>query len=101
MPGQARRGDLVEIRTLIAHPMESGYRRDAMGEAIPRDILTRFECRYGGETVFRMELHPAIAANPYLSFFVEATRSATLEFEWTDQDGQSAVHTAALEVVEA
>lgn len=58
MPATARKGEVIEIRALIGHPMESGYRPDAGGKLLPRDILTGFTCRYNGETVFSAELHP-------------------------------------------
>jgi sulfur-oxidizing protein SoxZ len=87
MPATARRGDVVEIQTLVAHPMESGFRVGADGRVLPRDIIRRFSCRYGGELVFSAELNPAIAANPYLRFFTVATTTATLEFRWEGDHG--------------
>lgn len=87
MPATARKGEVIEIRALIGHPMESGYRPDAGGKLVPRDILTSFTCRYNGETVFSAELHPAISANPYIAFFTVATESGTLEFSWQGDNG--------------
>ncbi len=87
VPPRVTRDELVEIKTLIAHPMESGFRRDNRGAAVPRDILTTFICRYNGVEVLRAELFPAIAANPFMSFFVRARDSGPLEFEWQDQSG--------------
>lgn len=88
-PDTAAEGEVIELKALIQHPMETGYRRGSRGEEIPRDIITRFECRYNGEVVFASDFHPGIAANPLLTFYTKATASGTLEFEWTDQDGQS------------
>lgn len=88
VPENVARGELIEIKTLISHPMQSGFRRDTMGEAIARDILKEFVCTYNGEQVFNAEFFPAIAANPFLSFFISATKSGELEFRWTDQHGQ-------------
>lgn len=87
MPTTARKGEVIEVRALIAHPMETGYRPGADGRVLPRDIIRRFACRYNGETVFTAELHPAIAANPYLSFFVAAQDSGVFEFEWQGDNG--------------
>lgn len=87
MPLTARRGEVIEIRTLIAHPMETGYRVDANGRTVPRDILRRFTCRHDGETVFSAELHSAIAANPYIAFPLVAVTSGTLTFQWEGDDG--------------
>lgn len=87
MPATARRGDIIGIRALIAHPMESGYRPGADGKPVPQDILRSFTCTYDGATVFAAELHPAIAANPYIAFFTVATATGTLEFTWTGDNG--------------
>ena len=87
MPATARKGDVIEIRALIGHPMETGYRPGADGKLVPRDVITHFTCSYNGETVFSAELHPAIAANPYIAFFTIATESGTLEFSWQGDHG--------------
>ena len=76
VPARAKRGEIVEIKTLISHVMETGYRRTQLGAAIPRDIVTRFVCTYNGTEVFRAELHPAIAANPFIAFSTVAVESA-------------------------
>jgi len=88
-PQGAKRGEVIEIKTLIAHPMETGYRLDNTGAAIPRDIINRFACTYNGEEVFRAELFPAIAANPFVAFSTIATDSGELVFSWTDDHGQT------------
>jgi sulfur-oxidizing protein SoxZ len=98
MPKQARRGEIIEIRTLAGHTMESGFRRTQRGELVPRDIITLFTCSYNGVEVFRAELHPAIAANPLIAFHTVATESGTLEFRWTGDNGYSATHSAAITV---
>jgi sulfur-oxidizing protein SoxZ len=67
LPERATRGEIIEIKTLIQHPMETGYRLDSNGARIPRDIINRFACTYNGEEVFRVELFPAIAANPFIA----------------------------------
>lgn len=68
VPAKARKGEVIEIKTLIHHVMETGFRRDNTGKAIPRNIITRFTCTYGGEEVFRMDLFTGIAANPFVAF---------------------------------
>jgi len=79
--------------------METGYRRDAMGQPIPRHIVNRFVCRYNGEVVFQAELFPAIAANPFLSFFTVATDSGEVLLQWTDDQGHTESETVRLTVV--
>lgn len=87
MPGSARRGEVIQIRTLIAHAMESGYRVDAQGQVVPRDIVRRFTCHYNGERVFAAELFAAIAANPFIEFSTVARDSGTLTFQWEGDNG--------------
>ncbi len=99
MPSQARRGELIEIRTLAGHVMETGFRRTQLGELVPRDIITRFVCTYNGEEIFRAELHPAIAANPLLTFTTRALESGTLEFRWTGDNGYAVSHSAKITVI--
>ena len=99
VPATAKRGEVIEIRTLAGHNMETGFRRTQLGELVPRDILTSFSCRYNGVEVFRADLHPAIAANPLISFSTVATESGTLEFRWSGDNGFSATQSAAITVV--
>ena len=98
VPPRARRGEIVEIKTLVSHAMETGYRRSQLGERIPRDIIRLFVCTYNGTEVFRAELHPAIAANPFFVFSTVATESGTLAFQWTGDNGFSATESAAITV---
>jgi sulfur-oxidizing protein SoxZ len=98
VPARARRGDVIEIKTLISHVMETGYRRSQLGARIPRDIIRLFVCTYNGTEIFRAELHPAIAANPFITFSTIATESGTLTFTWTGDNGFSATETAAVAV---
>ena len=86
---EARRGDLIEVRVLIQHPMETGFRYDSLGRRTPRNVIHRFECRYGGVEVFRAEMGAGIAANPFLRFFVRARESGTIECRWVDQGNVS------------
>lgn len=83
MPASAKAGEIFEIRALIAHPMETGYRPGSDGKPLARDIIRRFECQYNGKMVFSAELHPAISANPYLAFFLKASESGALDFTWS------------------
>ena len=99
VPASAKRVEVIEIRTLAGHDMETGFRRTQTGELVPRNIISGFSCSYNGEEVFRADLHPAIAANPLLSFSTVATESGTLEFRWTGDNVFSAMQTATIRVV--
>ena len=98
VPPTARRGDTIEIRTLIAHPMETGFRKDDTGAVVPRNLITRFTCRYGGETVFAADLFAAVAANPTLVFTTVATQSGTLECTWQGDHGFAQTESVAITV---
>jgi sulfur-oxidizing protein SoxZ len=98
VPRTARKGDVMEIRTLIAHPMETGYRAGADGRTLPRDIIRRFACRYNNELVFSADLYPAISANPYLAFQVVADASGTLTFTWEGDNGFAQTESATITV---
>jgi sulfur-oxidizing protein SoxZ len=87
VPKQVTRGEAFEMKLLISHPMESGQRRDAMGQAIPRDIINSFVCTYNSEEVLRADLFPAIAANPFLAFSVVVQESGSLVMTFTDDHG--------------
>lgn len=88
-PETAAQGDIIELKAMIQHPMETGYRRDSKGDTIPRDIITQFRCTYDGNTIFEAEFFPGVAANPFLAFHARATHTAMLDFTWTDQHGES------------
>ena len=87
VPDGVPRGKPFEVRILIRHPMETGYRTDESGKSIPRNVIRTFTCRYDGEVVFAARLSSGVAANPYLRFFVTARESGQLAFEWQDDDG--------------
>jgi len=75
-------GDVVEVKTVIQHVMETGQRRDAAGKLIPRNIIHTFTAKYSGAPVFKAELQPGISANPFLSFFVRVPAAGELELIW-------------------
>jgi len=87
MPKQAKKGDVIDIKVLISHPMESGQRHDESGAIIPRKIINKFVCAWNGVEVVSIDLFPAIAANPFLSFSAVAEASGTVSMSWVDDDG--------------
>jgi sulfur-oxidizing protein SoxZ len=78
--------------------METGYRHTTSGKIVPRDIITSFACRYNGEEIFRADLFPATAANPFISFFTIATESGKFDFEWIGDNGFSETAAASITV---
>ena len=99
LPSQARKGEVIQIKTLVAHPMETGLRKDDSGKLIPRKIINAFTCTFNGAPVFSCEFEPAIAANPYLQFTAKVEESGTFRFSWTDDDGTTITADEAIAVV--
>ncbi len=80
-------GEVVVIKSLISHAMESGQRKDSAGAVIPRQIINKFECTFNGQPVFSCDIEPAISANPYIEFTAKVNESGKFAFTWTDDDG--------------
>ena len=87
-PETAFEGEVIELKVMIQHPMETGYRRDSKGEIIPRNIIKHFRCTYDGNVIFEGEFFPGVAANPFLTFHARASQTGPMEFSWTDQHGE-------------
>ena len=87
VPKTAKKGEIIEIKTLMPHIMESGQRKDKEGKAIPRKIINKFVAEFNGKPVFSADIEPAVAANPYLQFNAKVNESGTFKFSWTDDDG--------------
>jgi len=88
---QAKKGDVVEVKALVQHAMESGQRKDSSGKPIPRKILNKFTCTVNGKQVFAADFEPAISANPYIQFHFRAEESGPVVLTWTDDDGSKIV----------
>ena len=99
LPERAKAGEVVEIKTLISHLMESGQRREADGKVIPRFIINTFSAKFAGAEVFKAELHPGISANPYIAFHMRVPGPGEFEFTWIDDTGAKVVEKQKLNVV--
>lgn len=97
-PASVRRGEAFEVRVLMQHAMETGFRRDLNGNVIPMNVIDKVTCHFGGDEVFSAELGSGIAANPYLAFFVSAQESGELVLEWSDDRGERGRSSARIEV---
>jgi sulfur-oxidizing protein SoxZ len=98
VPPRAKRGEVVEVRIAIQHPMETGFRMDNNGKVIPKNTVSNLVCRYNGAEVFRAEMGSGIAANPYLQFYFMAQESGNVEFEWSDDAGEKGSARSAIVV---
>ena len=98
LPESAKVGDVIEIKTLISHVMETGQRKEVDGKPIPRFIINSFTATFAGAEVFKAELHPGISANPYLAFHMRVPGPGEFEFTWADDKGVKISEKAKLNV---
>ncbi len=98
VPKSAAAGEVVVIKTLISHEMESGQRKDKDGKVIPRKIINKFTCEFNGKKVFECDIDPAISANPYFEFSAKVAESGAFKFSWVDDDGAVYTHEEKIEV---
>jgi sulfur-oxidizing protein SoxZ len=87
----AKKGDIIEVKALVSHIMETGQRKDRDGKVIPRKILNKFTCTVNGKEVFAADFEPAVSANPYIQFKFKATESGPVVLTWIDDDGSKIV----------
>jgi len=98
LPASAKRGEIIEVRIAIQHPMETGFRYDNMGKAIPKNVINSLRVRYDGNEIFRAEMGSGIAANPYLQFYTVAEASGEFDFQWVDDSGDRGTERARITV---
>ena len=96
---EAKKGDIVEVKALVAHVMENGQRKDAQGQTIPRKILNKFTCTVAGKQVFAADFETAVSANPYIQFKFRAEQSGQVVLSWTDDDGSTIVGQDSITVI--
>jgi len=100
VPRTAKKGEAVLLRAKIRHPMETGWRKNAAGETVPRKRINRFTCTFEGREVIDADFHSGVSADPYLAFFARASKTGTFHFKWFEDGGGIFERTAALEVIE-
>ena len=96
VPDNIRQGEIIEVRCLLGHPMESGFRAGVDGKLLPRNIVTQLRCIYAGNLVFEAQLKNAIASNPYVSFNLRVMQSGLLRVEWMGDQGFLHTETATI-----
>src|SRR5215831_4883996 len=95
---EVRKGDTVDVKTLVSHIMETGLRKDPSGKLIPRMIVNTFTCELNGKFVFGCDLESAVSANPYFEFKFKPMESGTLKFTWVDDEGVRVEATETIKV---
>jgi len=98
VPSTARAGDVVTIKALINHQMESGHRTNEEGNIVPRDIIRRFNCEFNNELIFSCDMEPAISTHPYLKFYARVENSGTFKFSWIDDHNEITTAERSIEV---
>ena len=98
MPATAKKNEIIDIRIIVQHDMETGFRHSEQGVRIARDIIREFVCTYNGVEIFRADLYPAIAANPMITFSTVAVESGVLEFNWKGDNGYASSTTSKITV---
>ncbi len=87
VPKSAKKGDVIKIKTLVSHPMETGQRKDKDGNVIPRLIISKFSVRFNGKEVFSADMDTSVSVDPYFAFPFKVTESGTFDFTWIDDNG--------------
>ena len=98
LPETAKVGEVIEVKTLISHVMETGQRKDPEGKTIPRSIINSFAATYAGAEVFKADIQPGISANPYISFFMKVPGPGEFVFTWVEDSGAKTVEKLKLNV---
>lgn len=91
-PEKISSGDVVKVRMLIKHAMDTGYLQDFTGKVVPRNVIRLVTCTLGDKEVFRIEPSSGISANPFFEFYVRATATAEFKIVWTDDKGAKGQH---------
>jgi len=98
VPSRVRRGEIIEIKTLMSHIMETGYRRTATGESRSARHHHQLCLPLQRRRDFPRRSLSGDRGQPFISFFTVATESGKFEFEWIGDRGFSATASAAITV---
>jgi len=91
-------GDVVQVRVLMSHPMETGLRKDADGQLVAAHFIELVTFTYGNRTVLSAQWGPAVSRNPYLSFKVRgAAKGEKIKISWLDSKGDTRTDEATIE----
>ena len=88
VPKTAEVDEVIEIKTLISHPMHSGRAVDGDGNLVPRKIINSFRASFNGTDVMSVDLRPSVSANPFFTFPFKVMESGTFDFVWVEDGGK-------------
>ncbi len=81
-------GDVADVRVLMAHPMETGQRKDAAGKLVPLHFIQSITAQLNGKTVFTADISQAVSRNPVFAFKVKGAKVGDrLSITWQDNTG--------------
>jgi len=81
-------GDVADVRVLMAHPMETGQRKDAAGKLVPLHFIQTSTAQLNGKTVFSADVSQAVSRNPVFAFKVKGAKAGDkLSITWQDNQG--------------
>jgi sulfur-oxidizing protein SoxZ len=82
-------GDLADVRVLMAHPMETGQRKDPAGKIVPLHFIQTITAQLNGKTVFNADVSQAVSRNPVFAFKVKGAKAGDkLSITWQDNKGE-------------
>jgi sulfur-oxidizing protein SoxZ len=101
VPDRITRGEVIQVNSIISHPMDTGFFRTAEGQPIPAYFIKDVVVSYGQEEVARFEWTSGISRDPVVTFTVKADKEAPLTMVWTDNKGATFKHSVAISFVSA
>jgi len=99
VPKTAEMNEVIEVKTLISHPMHSGRSVDSDGNTVPRNIINNFTAKFNGKTVFEVSMRPSVSSNPFLIFPFKVTESGTFDFIWLEDGGKEYTASKKIKIV--
>ncbi len=88
---------ITDVRVLMAHPMETGFRKDSSGKTIPAHFISDVKATSGGKTVLTAKWGQAVSQNPFLQFrFKGANPGDKITITWVDNKGETRTDEATI-----
>ncbi len=99
IPEKAKIGELIEIQSLIAHPIQIMTQSEKINLEKKQNFIERLTVKFNKNQIFAAEFTSKLSANPYISFFFKATETGTLLFTWYETSGRKWAIEKKLQVV--
>ena len=90
-------GDVTEVKVIISHPMETGRKKDDVGQIIPAHFIQLVTATLNDKPVLEMQWGTGISKNPYLTFYVKGAKvNDKIAITWFDNLGSTATQDIAV-----